>query len=161
MENEMAILDPLSCIGCGICVPACPIKGIEMRNYKRIQLQSQIEGILKEGPAPVIFIDPVSYSSADIAGISRLKYTPAVRFVGVPSIHILDPEMIEFTFEKGAESIVLVEGTTNPRLTSRSRDLLKSLKKVATKFKKTMRYSHIEVYQYEKLTQTLDMCDRA
>ena len=101
-----------------------------------------------------------SYSSADIAGISILKYTPVVRFVELPSIHILDPEMIEFAFKKGAESIVLVEGTTNPRLTSRSRGLLKNLKKVATKFKKTIRYSHIEVYQYEKLTQTLNMCEK-
>ena len=120
-----------------------------------------IDGILEEGSASVVFIDSVSYSSADIAGISRLKYTPLVRFIKVPSIHILDPEIIEYTFRKGADSILLIEGTENPRLISRSKDLQKNLKKVAKKANKVLRYTHIAVYQYENLVQLLDMSVKA
>lgn len=157
LEGGKAVLSPLACTGCGICVPACPIKGIEIRNYTRNQLKAQIRAIMSEGPGVIVFIDPYAYAAADIAGVNRRQYSSLVRFVSVPSIHILDVDVVNSAFENGATGVMLIEGTTDEKLTSRSDDLYKKLKKETRKHKKPLRYSHIETAQYEKLTDLLNV----
>ncbi len=157
LENGKALLSPLACTGCGICVPACPIKGIEIRNYARDQLKAQLEAILSEAPGVIVFIDPYAYAAADIAGVNRKQYSSQVRFVSVPSIHILDADVVNAAFEYGATGVLLIEGTTDEKLTSRSDELYKKLKKETRKHKKPLRYSHIETAQYEKLTDLLNV----
>lgn len=157
LENGKAVLSPLACTGCGICVPACPIKGIEIRNFTRDQLKSQLKAMLGEAPGVVVFIDPYAYAAADIAGVNRKQYSSLVRFISVPSIHILDADVVNAAFEYGAVGVMLIEGTTDEKLTSRSDDLYKQLKKDTRKHKKPLRYSHIETAQYEKLTDLLNV----
>lgn len=157
LENGKALLSPLACTGCGICVPACPIKGIEIRNYAHDQLKAQLEAILREAPGVIVFIDPYAYAAADIAGVNRKQYSSQVRFVSVPSIHILDADVVNAAFEYGATGVLLIEGTTDEKLTSRSDELYKKLKKETRKHKKPLRYSHIETAQYEKLTDLLNV----
>ncbi len=157
LENGKALLSPLACTGCGICVPACPIKGIEIRNYAHDQLKAQLEAILREAPGVIVFIDPYAYAAADIAGVNRKQYSSQVRFVSVPSIHILDADVVNAAFEYGATGVLLIEGNTDERLTSRSDELYKKLKKETRKHKKPLRYSHIETAQYEKLTDLLNV----
>jgi len=157
LENGKAVLSPLACTGCGICVPACPIKGIEIRNYTRNQYKAQLKAILGEEPGVIVFIDPYAYAAADIAGVNRRQYSSLVRFVNVPSIHILDADVVNAAFEYGATGVMLVEGTTDEKLTSRSDELYKKLKKETRKHKKPLRYSHIETAQYEKLTDLLNV----
>ncbi len=157
LENGKAVLSPLACTGCGICVPACPIKGIEVKNFTRNQLKAQVKAILSEGAGVIVFIDPYAYAAADIAGVNRRQYSPLVRFVSVPSIHILDADVVNAAFENGASGVMLIEGTTDEKLTSRSDELYKTLKKETRKHKKPLRYSHIETAQYDKLTDLLNV----
>ncbi len=157
LENGKAVLSPLACTGCGICVPACPIKGIEIRNFTRNQLKAQLGAILSEGAGVIVFLDPYAYAAADIAGVNRRQYSSLVRFVSVPSVHILDADVVNAAFEYGAVGVLLIEGTTDEKLTSRSDELYKKLKKETRKHKKPLRYSHIETAQYEKLTDLLNV----
>jgi heterodisulfide reductase subunit A len=157
LEGGKAVLSPLACTGCGICVPACPVKGIEIRNYTRNQLKAQLKAILSEAPGVIVFIDPYAYAAADIAGVNRKQYSSLVRFVSVPSIHILDADVVNAAFEYGATGVMLIEGTTDEKLTSRSDELYKKLKKETRKHKKPLRYSHIETAQYEKMTDLLNV----
>lgn len=157
LENGKAALSPLACTGCGICVPSCPVKGIEIRNFTRNQLKAQLRAILSEAPGVIVFIDPYAYAAADIAGVNRKQYSSLVRFVSVPSIHILDADVVNAAFEYGAAGVMLIEGTTDEKLTSRSDELYKRLKKDTRKHKKPLRYSHIETAQYEKLTDLLNV----
>ncbi len=157
LPDQKAVLSPLACTGCGVCVPACPIKGIEIRNFTRNQIKAQLKGILSEAPGVIVFIDPYAYAAADIAGVNRKQYSPLIRFVSVPSIHILDQDVVNAAFEYGATGVMLIEGTTDEKLTSRSDELFKKLKKDTRKHKKPLRYSHIETAQYEKLTDLLNV----
>jgi heterodisulfide reductase subunit A len=113
--------------------------------------------MLAEAPGVVVFIDPYAYAAADIAGVNRKQYSSLVRFVSLPSIHILDPDVVNAAFEYGATGVMLIEGTTDEKLTSSSDDLYKKLKKDTRKHKKPLRYSHIETAQYEKLTDLLNV----
>jgi heterodisulfide reductase subunit A len=157
LEGSKAVLSPLACTGCGICVPACQVKGIEIRNYTRNQLKAQLKAILSEAPGVIVFLDPYAYAAADIAGVNRKQYSSLVRFVSVPSIHILDADVVNAAFEYGATGVMLIEGTTDEKLTSRSDELYKKLKKETRKHKKPLRYSHIETAQYEKMTDLLNV----
>jgi len=73
------------------------------------------------------------------------------------TIHILDADVVNASFENGAVGVMLIEGTTDEKLTSRSDELYKKLKKDTRKYKKPLRYSHIETAQYEKLTDLLNV----
>lgn len=157
LDGGKAVLSPLACTGCGICVPACPIKGIEIRNFTRNQLKAQLKAMLDAAPGVVVFIDPFAYAAADIAGVNRKQYSSLVRFISLPSIHVLDADVVNTAFECGATGVMLIEGTTDEKLTSRSDDLYKTLKKDTRKHKKPLRYSHIETAQYEKLTDLLNV----
>jgi heterodisulfide reductase subunit A len=157
LESGKAALSLLACTGCGICVPACPIKGIEIRNFTRSQMKAQLRAILSEGAGVIVFIDPYAYAAADIAGVNRRQYSSLIRFVSVPSIHILDADVVNVAFENGAAGVLLIEGTTDEKLASRSDELYKTLKKETRKHKKPLRYSHIETAQYEKLTDLLNV----
>ncbi len=157
LENGKAVLSPMSCTGCGICVPACPIKGIEIRNFTRNQLKAQLKAILSEGHGVIVFLDPYAYAASDIAGVNRRQYSSLVRFVSVPSVHILDADVVNAAFEYGATGVLLIEGTTDDKLTSSSDALYRMLKKETRKHKKPLRYSHIETAQYEKLTDLLNV----
>jgi heterodisulfide reductase subunit A len=157
LEGGKAVLSPLACTSCGICVPACPIKGIEIRNFTRYQLKAQLKAMLEDAPGVVVFIDPFAYAAADIAGVNRKQYSSLVRFISLPSIHVLDADVVNAAFEYGATGVMFIEGTTDEKLTSLSDDLYKKLKKYTRKHKKPLRYSHIETAQYEKLTDLLNV----
>ncbi|HPS66140.1 MAG TPA: hydrogenase iron-sulfur subunit, partial [Ignavibacteria bacterium] len=50
-----------------------------------------------------------TYTGADLAGTSRLKYQPNVKLIKLPCTGRIDPVMIIKAFEKGADG-VLVSG---------------------------------------------------
>ncbi|MDF1558281.1 MAG: FAD-dependent oxidoreductase [ANME-2 cluster archaeon] len=144
-------LEPLACTGCSVCAAVCPQQAIDIQNYSREQLKAQIRGMLEADPGIVVFIDPAAYAAGDLAGVNRNQYSSKIRFVQVPSIHILDADIVNFAFESGALGVMLVEGTTDERLTVRSNGLYKMLKKETRQHKKPIRYSHVETAQYEKM----------
>ena len=154
---EKPALNPLSCNTCGICAGVCPRQAIEIANYTQSQLKAQTEGILSAGTGVIAYIDPAAYAAADLAGVNRTEYSPQIRFVQVPSIHIIDAEIVNHAYENGASGVMLIEGTTDEKLTSRSKNLYNQLKKETKTHKKPIRYSHIETAQHEKLTNLLNV----
>ncbi len=157
MDNSKPLLDPLSCNACGICAAECPQKAIEIANYTRGQLKAQAEGILDAGMGVLVYIDPAAYAAADIAGVNRTLYSPLIRFIQVPSIHMLDADIVNHAYEHGAGGVMFIEGTTDKILTSRSKDMYSKLKKSTKAHKKPIRYSHVETAQYEKLMNLLNV----
>jgi heterodisulfide reductase subunit A len=153
----LPVLEALSCTGCGICAAVCPTGALEIQNYRYEQLRSQIEGIIAAGPGVIVFIDQASYAAADLAGVNRQEYSPFIRFVQVPSIHIVNADLANSALEMGATGIMLIEGTTDEKLTERSKELYNTLKKETRTHKKPIRYSHIETAQYEKLMNLLNV----
>ncbi len=151
------VLEALSCTGCGVCGAVCPSGAIEVQNYRYDQLKSQVGGILAAGPGVIVFIDQAAYAAADLAGVNRKEYSPLIRFVQVPSIHIVNAELANNALENGASGIMLIEGTTDEKLTGRSKLLFNTLKKETRSHKKPLRYSHIETAQYEKLMNLLNV----
>ncbi|MDF1532436.1 MAG: CoB--CoM heterodisulfide reductase iron-sulfur subunit A family protein [ANME-2 cluster archaeon] len=144
-------LEPLACTGCGVCAAVCPQQAIDIQNYTREQLKAQVMGMLEAGPGVIVFIDPAAYAAADLAGVNRNQYSSKILFVQVPSIHILDADIVNFAFKSRAGGVMLVEGTTDERLVERSNNLYKMLKKETRQHKKPIRYSHVETAQYEKM----------
>jgi len=109
-----------------------------------VLLLAQAEGILTAGMGVIVYIDPAAYAAADLAGVNRTQYSPLIRFIQVPSIHLLDAGIVGHVFESGAGGVMLIEGTTDEALTSRSKGLYSRLKKETKAFKLPIRYSHIE-----------------
>lgn len=42
--------------------------------------------------------------------MNRMQYSSLIRFVSVPSIHILDADVVNAAFEYGAAGVLLIEG---------------------------------------------------
>jgi coenzyme F420-reducing hydrogenase delta subunit len=139
------------------CAAVCPSGALEIQNYRYDQLKSQVEGILTAGPGVIVFIDRAAYSAADLAGVNRKKYSPQIRFVPLPSIHIVNADLVNSALKNGSSGIMLIEGTTDEKLTERSKNLYNTLKKEIRSHKKPIRYSHIETAQYEKLMNLLNV----
>ncbi|UCE44396.1 MAG: 4Fe-4S binding protein, partial [Candidatus Bathyarchaeota archaeon] len=67
-------VNPVSCVGCGICVPRCPQEAIKLNHCTDEQLIAQIQGICAGGESPkiVAFLErEIAYGSADLAGQMR------------------------------------------------------------------------------------------
>lgn len=157
ISDGRPVLDPFSCNACGICAAVCPLNAVEIANYTKEQLKAQVEGILDAGMGVIVYIDHAAYAAADLAGVNRSVYSPLIRFIQVPSIHLLNADIVNHAYECGAGGVMLIEGTTDEALTSRSKDLFSRLKKETKVHKKPIRYSHIETAQYEKLISLLNV----
>lgn len=44
-ENDIAEVDDLKCKGCGACVTSCPARAIDLKYYRDIQFENEIQGI--------------------------------------------------------------------------------------------------------------------
>jgi heterodisulfide reductase subunit A len=110
-------INPISCVGCGICVPRCPQQAIDLNHCTEAQLIAQIEGVCSGGFHPKIlaFIERnTAYGSADLAGQTRLSYSPNVEIIGVPSTGRIGLKHVLHAFASGADGIIFVEGDDSP-----------------------------------------------
>ena len=48
-----------------------------------------------------------TYTAADLAGVSRLKYSPAVRIVRTMCSGRVDPQLVLYAFRKGADGVLI------------------------------------------------------
>ena len=112
LEPDIA-LDSFTCIGCGACIPECEFHALDMWHYREAQIKAEISGILedkKEVSEPVIigfFGDKLAYTAADSAGTARMRYSPEIRIVRVPTAARIGLEHILFAFSKGADGVLL------------------------------------------------------
>ena len=105
-------INPMSCVGCGICVPRCPREAIDLKNCTEAQLMAQIKGVSEGGRAPKIiaFLEKeICYGAADLAGQSRVSYTPNVEIIGIPSTGRVGLKHVLHAFASGADGVLLLE----------------------------------------------------
>ena len=81
---------------------------------KEIKKESQTDAKITEGgsgdPRIIAFVcNWCTYSGADLAGTSRMKYSDNVRVIKLPCTGRIDPLFIVEAFKKGAKG-VLVSG---------------------------------------------------
>jgi heterodisulfide reductase subunit A1 len=113
-RNGHVTIDPLSCAGLGGCIAKCPEGAIYLPSSTDDELNARIDGILKNGPAIIAFLDEqIAYVAADNAGVNRVEYPSSVRIIKVPSIMRLELKHITRAFEKGATGVFLGDGTVN------------------------------------------------
>lgn len=132
------MINSISCTGCGICVPKCPTEAIDLKQSTDAQLMAQIQGTSdKEGDRPriIAFLEKTTaYGSADLAGQTRIQYTPNVRVISVPSTGRVGLKHVLAAFSSGADGVIFIEGDDSPFREEGIRDHVNSMKKELSKF---------------------------
>ncbi len=109
--DKKAVVDELSCHGCGACSAACPIDAICMRNYTDDQILAQVHAALEvkdEFPLIVAFLcNWCSYACADLAGTSRIQYPTNVRIIRTMCAGRVDPIFVLSALEDGADGVLV------------------------------------------------------
>ncbi len=125
-------INPVSCIGCGICVPRCPPQAIKLNHCTDEQLSAQIQGVSKGGKSPKIlaFVEKeTAYGAADLAGQNRQSYSANVEIIGVPSTGRVGLKHVMQAFATGADGVVFVEDHGGVFKEEALRDQLSQMKK--------------------------------
>jgi heterodisulfide reductase subunit A len=126
-------INSISCIGCGLCVPKCPTEAIDIKNTTNEQLNAQVRGMCEgeeNQPRVLAFLERITaYGSADLAGQTRVNYTPNVRVMSVPSIGRVGLKHVLHAFAAGADGVIFVEGDDSPFREDQVREHVNQLKK--------------------------------
>lgn len=156
LSNETLTINTISCVGCGICVPRCPKQAIDLYNNTDAQLLAQINGV-SEGdlhPKLVAFVERnTAYSSADLAGQTRLSYPSNVRIISVPSAGRVGLKHVLHAFANGADGVIFVEGEDSIFKPDSFRDHVNQLKNELDQF-------GIESLRLNSITTTLPQYDK-
>jgi len=132
------VINPISCTGCGICVPKCPTDAIDLKHSTDAQLMAQIQGTCEEDgdrPRIIAFLEKITaYGSADLAGQTRVSYTPNVKIIAVPSTGRVGLKHVLHAFASGADGVILIEGDDSPFRGEQVREHVNTLKKELGKF---------------------------
>lgn len=114
------------CQGCGTCVSVCRSKSMDLAGFTDEQVYSQINALFPEEddmpalqetggggmgkfePKIAAFVCTwCTYTGADLAGTSRLKYAPNVRVLRFPCTGRIDFSFIMKAFENGADGVLI------------------------------------------------------
>lgn len=111
MKNGKAEIDPNACTMCGVCVSACPVDAIDMGFYSNRKIEAAIDALAEEKNAdPLILVFACwycSYAAADLAGISKIHYSPNSRIIRTLCAGRVDVEWILRAFEKGIDGVLI------------------------------------------------------
>lgn len=150
-------INSISCTGCGICMPKCPAEAIDLKQSTNEELTAQIQGTCEgDGDKPRIlaFLEKTTaYGSADLAGQTRIQYTPDVRIIAVPSTGRVGLKQVLTAFATGADGLIFIEGDDSPFREDGVRDHVNSMKKELSKF-------GIESLRLVSMTTTLPQFDK-
>jgi heterodisulfide reductase subunit A len=120
-------------------------------------LTAQIEGTLEgegENPKILAFLEKTTaYGSADLAGQTRVPYTPSVKIISVPSTGRVGGKHVLQAFAKGADGVILIEGDDSQFRGDGIREHVNSIKKDLGKF-------GIESLRVVSTTTTLPQYDK-
>jgi heterodisulfide reductase subunit A len=111
-KGEPAELIPTLCAGCGTCAAACPTGAISMRHFTDQQIMARLAAMLEEDPQGKVVVfacNWCSYSGADMAGISRLRYPPTGHLIRTMCSGRVSVDMVLEALRCGAP-VVLVSG---------------------------------------------------
>ncbi len=155
--KNSVVVNSISCTGCGICVPKCPTEAIDLKDSTEAQLMAQIEGTSQEDgdrPRILAFLEKTTaYGSADLAGQTRVQYTPDVKIISVPSTGRVGLKHILHAFASGADGIVMIEGDDSPFRDEGIREHVNGMKKELNKF-------GVESLRLVSMTTTLPQYDK-
>ncbi len=155
--SKGVVINSISCTGCGVCVPKCPTEAIDLTQSSDAQLLAQIRGTMGgEGDSPRIltFLEKTTaYGSADLAGQTRVPYSPNVRIVSVPSTGRVGIKHVLQGFASGADGVILIEGDDSPFREEGIREHVNGIKKELGKF-------GIESLRVVSTTTTLPQYDK-
>jgi heterodisulfide reductase subunit A len=121
------------------------------------ELTAQIQGTCEtDGDKPRIlaFLEKTTaYGSADLAGQTRIQYTPDVRIIAVPSAGRVGLKHVLTAFASGADGLIFIEGDDSPFREDGVRDHVNNMKKELGKF-------GIESLRLVSMTTTLPQFDK-
>ena len=106
--------NPTRCRRCGICMGSCPERIISFKDFSVDIVGSMVKAIEvpeedEEKPRVVCFIcENDAYPAIDLAGISRLQYSPYVRFIPLRCLGDINLVWIADSLSKGIDGIFLI-----------------------------------------------------
>jgi len=151
------VINSISCTGCGICVPKCPAEAIDLKQSTDAQLIAQIQGTSEEKGEEsriLAFLEKTTaYGSADLAGQTRIQYTPNVKIIPVPSTARVGLKHVLHAFASGADGVILIEGDDSPFREEGIREHINGMKRELSKF-------NVESLRVVSMTTTLPQYDK-
>jgi len=107
-EDIYRVIDA-NCKACGKCASSCPANAVELRYTTDIQIEAQVDDVLEgEEDSFIAFCcNWCSYAAADLAGTTRMKYSPRIKIIRVPCSGRVAPNHIMHAFEKGAKGVMI------------------------------------------------------
>ncbi|MFX1394365.1 MAG: hydrogenase iron-sulfur subunit [Promethearchaeota archaeon] len=113
-DEDKVIVNKVLCKGCGICAASCPEKAITLHHFTSEQILSQITSVeesKEEEFEPKILgflCNWCSYAGADLAGVSRIQYSPNLRVIRVMCSGRVDPLFIVEAFLNEIDGILVL-----------------------------------------------------
>jgi quinone-modifying oxidoreductase subunit QmoB len=112
--NGTPLPNPTRCRRCAICMGSCPERIISFRDHSVDMIGSMVKSIevpdeYSEKPRVVVFIcENDAYPAVDMAGMSRIQYSPFVRFIPLRCLGNINMVWIADSLSKGIDGIMLV-----------------------------------------------------
>ncbi len=113
-DEDKIIVNQVLCKGCGVCSATCPENAITIHHFTSDQILSQIAPV-EESQEPEyepkilgFLCNWCSYSGADLAGVSRIQYSPNLRVIRVMCSGRVDPLFIAEAFLNGFDGILVL-----------------------------------------------------
>jgi heterodisulfide reductase subunit A len=110
VKEDRIEIDEFKCRGCGICIPICSSKAIDLEINSTHQMLSKIEVLARSPIWPKVIAFcclSCGYAAADQAGTKRMSYLPNVFIVRVPCTGFIDSEHILKSLELGFDGVLI------------------------------------------------------
>ena len=114
IEEGKVIVNKVLCKACGVCGASCPENAITIHNFTTQQIISELSTIEEDVEAkfePKILgflCNWCSYAGADLAGVSRVQYSPNLRVIRVMCSGRVDPIFIAEAFSRGIDGVLVL-----------------------------------------------------
>jgi heterodisulfide reductase subunit A len=151
VDSEINV-NPISCVGCGACILSCPREAIDLSNFTEEQLIGQIRGVsvrdIQETKIIAFVERKTAYASLDLAGQTRLSYSPNVRVILVPSCMRIGTKHLLNALAYGVDGIIFVEGDDSPFAGDK-------LRQHVIKLKRELRFHGVNTMRLASITTTI------
>ncbi len=106
--------NPYRCRRCGVCMGACPERIISFKDYSVDLVASMLKAIEvpeedEEKPRILCFVcENDAYPAIDMAGLKRIQYNPAVRFIPLRCLGSMNLVWMADSLSSGMDGIILI-----------------------------------------------------